>query len=375
MTSIIYIGMDVHTTNYTLCCYTVDSDDAFAVVNVKPDYHEILKYMERVRSTRGGNCDFICGYEAGCLGYSLYHQLAKHGVACIILAPSTMPQQKGKSIKTDKRDAKNIAKCLAFNLYSPVYVPTAEDDAIKEYIRMRDDVKADLKRTKQQIISFCTRHGFHYEGKSRWTQAYFKWLDSLVFENALYKETLQEYLALYYTLDEKIAVYDARIEELAHQKRYEENVRKLCCFKGVSTHTALPLLVEVGDFHRFRTAQHFSAYLGLVPGESSSGEKVIHTNITKAGNSHLRTLLVESANSYSRGVVGKKSKVMKDKQGGNSPEIIAYADKANERLHRKFYKIAIRSKKNVAKTAIAESYMFRLGDDDQSHLPACTSIL
>ena len=353
MTSIIYIGMDVHTTNYTLCCYTVDSDDAFAVVNVKPDYHEILKYMERVRSTRGGNCDFICGYEAGCLGYSLYHQLAKHGVACIILAPSTMPQQKGKSIKTDKRDAKNIAKCLAFNLYSPVYVPTAEDDAIKEYIRMRDDVKADLKRTKQQIISFCTRHGFHYEGKSRWTQAYFKWLDSLVFENALYKETLQEYLALYYTLDEKIAVYDARIEELAHQKRYEENVRKLCCFKGVSTHTALPLLVEVGDFHRFRTAQHFSAYLGLVPGESSSGEKVIHTNITKAGNSHLRTLLVESANSYSRGVVGKKSKVMKDKQGGNSPEIIAYADKANERLHRKFYKIAIRSKKNVAKTAIA----------------------
>ena len=353
MTSIIYIGMDVHTTNYTLCCYTVDSDDAFAVVNVKPDYHEILKYMERVRSTRGGNCDFICGYEAGCLGYSLYHQLAKHGVACIILAPSTMPQQKGKSIKTDKRDAKNIAKCLAFNLYSPVYVPTAEDDAIKEYIRMRDDVKADLKRTKQQIISFCTRHGFHYEGKSRWTQAYFKWLDSLVFENALYKETLQEYLALYYTLDEKIAVYDARIEELAHQKRYEENVRKLCCFKGISTHTALSLLVEVGDFHRFRTAQHFSAYLGLVPGESSSGEKVIHTNITKAGNSHLRTLLVESANSYSRGVVGKKSKVMKDKQGGNSPEIIAYADKANERLHRKFYKIAIRSKKNVAKTAIA----------------------
>lgn len=150
------------------------------------------------------------------------------------------------------------------------------------HIRMRDDVKTDLKRTKQQIISFCTRHGFHYEGKTRWTQAYFKWLDSLAFENELYKETFQEYLALYYTLDEKIAVYDARIEELAHQERYEENVRKLCCFKGISAHTALSLLVEVGDFHRFRTAQHFSAYLGLVPGESSSGEKVIHTNITKA---------------------------------------------------------------------------------------------
>lgn len=353
MTSIIHIGMDVHTTNYTLCCYTADSDDAFAVVNVKPDYHEILKYMDRVRNMRGGDCRFVCGYEAGCLGYSLYHQLTAHGVDCVILAPSTMPQQNGKRIKNDKRDAKNIAKCLAYNLYSPVYVPTAEDDAIKEYVRMRDDVKADLKRTKQQIISFCTRHGFYYEGKTRWTQAYFKWLDSLEFENALYRETFQEYMAVYYTLDEKIAVYDARIEELAHQEPYEEKVQKLCCFKGISTHTALSLLVEVGDFHRFRTAQHFSSYLGLVPGESSSGEKVVHTNITKAGNSHLRTLLVESANSYSRGAVGKKSKVMKDKQAGNLPEIIAYADKANERLHRKFYKVAFRSKKNIAKTAVA----------------------
>lgn len=124
-------------------------------------------------------------------------------------------------------------------------------------------------------------------------------------------------------------------------------------FKGVSTHTALLCLLKSAISTVFGLLNTFPAYLGLVPGESSSGEKVIHTNITKAGNSHLRTLLVESANSYSRGVVGKKSKVMKDKQGGNSPEIIAYADKANERLHRKFYKIAIRSKKNVAKTAIA----------------------
>lgn len=309
--------------------------------------------MERVRSTRGGNCRFICGYEAGCLGYSLYHQLAKHGVACIILAPSTMPQQKGKSIKTDKRDAKNIAKCLAFNLYSPVYVPTAEDDAIKEYIRMRDDVKADLKRTKQQIISFCTRHGFHYEGKSRWTQAYFKWLDSLVFEKRSTRKPYKNTWLSTIRWMRRLLYMMPGLRNWLIRNGMKENVRKLCCFKGVSTHTALPLLVEVGDFHRFRTAQHFSAYLGLVPGESSSGEKVIHTNITKAGNSHLRTLLVESANSYSRGVVGKKSKVMKDKQGGNSPEIIAYADKANERLHRKFYKIAIRSKKNVAKTAIA----------------------
>lgn len=218
---------------------------------------------------------------------------------------------------------------------------------------MRDDVNSDLKRTKQQIIAFCTRHGFSFEGKTFWTQKHLKWLETLVFENALYKEVLQEYLILYYTLTEKVDIYDIRIEELAHTERYEEKVQKLCCFKGIATHTALSLMVEVGDYNRFRSAQHFASYLGLVPGESSSGEKQVRTGITKAGNSHLRRLLIEAAQSYSRGAVGKKGATLKARQNGNTPEVISYADKANERLQRKFYKIAFRSKHNIAKTAVA----------------------
>lgn len=353
MASIIYIGMDVHTTNFTLCCYTADSDRGFAGVQTKPDYHEILRYMDRIQKQRGEECQFVCGYEAGCLGYSLYHQLTNHGVDCVILAPTTMHGEKGKRIKTDRRDAENIARCLAFHLYSPVHVPTAEDDAVKEYIRMRDDVKADLKRTKQQIIAFCTRHGFQFSGKTYWTQTHLKWLGTLVFENKIHKETLQEYLLLYYTLDEKVAVYDARIEEFSHLEHYKENVQKLCCFKGIAAHTALSLLVEVGDYNRFRTAQQFAAYLGLVPGEASSGEKQVRTRITKAGNSHLRRLLVEAANTYGHGVIGKKGAVLKSRQEGNKSEVIAYADKANERLQRKFHRIAFRSKHNIAKTAVA----------------------
>ena len=133
MASIIYVGMDVHTTNFTFCCYTADSDRGFAVAQTEPDYRQVIKYMERVQKQRGEECKFVCGYEAGCLGYSLYHQLTRCGVDCVILAPSTMHQEKGKRIKTDRRDAENIAGCLAFSLYSPVYVPTTEDDAVKEY--------------------------------------------------------------------------------------------------------------------------------------------------------------------------------------------------------------------------------------------------
>lgn len=307
MASIIYVGMDVHATNFTFCCYTADSDRGFAVAQTEPDYRQVIKYMERVQKQRGEECNFVCGYEAGCLGYSLYHQLTRCGVDCVILAPSTMHQEKGKRIKTDRRDAENIARCLAFSLYSPVYVPTTEDDAVKEYIRMRDDIKADLKRVKQQIIAFTTRHGFAFDGKSYWTQKHLKWLETLVVEHPLYKETLQEYLILYYMLDEKVAVYDTRIEEMSHLEHYEENVQKLCCFRGVAAHTALSLLVEVGDFQRFRSAKHFAAYLGLVPGEHSSSDKQIRTSITKAGNTHLRRLLVEAAQSYNRGAIGKRA--------------------------------------------------------------------
>ena len=93
MTSIIYVGMDVHTTNFTFCCYTADSDRGFAVAQTEPDYRQVIKYMERVQKQRGEECKFVCGYEAGCLGYSLYHQLTRCGVDCVILAPSTMHQE------------------------------------------------------------------------------------------------------------------------------------------------------------------------------------------------------------------------------------------------------------------------------------------
>lgn len=353
MTSITYIGMDVHTTNFTLCCYSFEDDKVYATVQVKPEYTQILKYMNRIRKQRGEDTRFVCGYEAGCLGYSLYHQLTDHGVECVILAPSTMAEAPGKKIKTDKRDAEKIARCLAYHQYKPVYIPGEEDDAVKEYIRMRDDVKAHLKETKQQIIAYYTRHGFQFDGSSHWTQKHLNWVEKLQFKNSIHQEVLREYLTVFYDLSEKVAVYDARIEELSQSERYAENVGKLCCFSGIATHTALSLLAEVGDFSRFRSAPQFAAYLGLVPGEHSSSDKQHRTGITKAGNSHLRRLLIESAHCYSRGAVGKKSKAQKERQAGNSPEVVAYADRAVDRLKRKYQRIALHSRSNIAKTAVA----------------------
>ena len=355
MNSILYVGLDVHTTNYTICTYEPECDRISRQVQVEPESKNIKKYVERLRKEMGNNRKIICGYEAGCLGYSLYRQLTNYGIWSVILAPTTMTRPVSYPHKNDKRDAISVARCLATNGYSAVYVPTQEDESVKEYIRMRDDHSSDLKRTKQQLIALCTRHGKRYtDGKNYWTQRHLAWLKALNLGNAQLNETLSEYLLTYFWLDDKIKRLDRRIEEIAMQTEYAERVKKLSCFLGIKSHTALSLLAEVGDFKRFPTADNFSAYLGLVPGEDSSANKIRHLGITKAGNNHLRRLLTEAAHCYSRGAVGYKSRVLKERQSGNSDDVIRYADKANERLRRKYYSMIYREKKyNVAISAIA----------------------
>ena len=352
MSSITYIGMDVHTSNYTLCCYTINSDRTFAETTVAPDYKNIIKYVERIRSQTGSD-GFLLGYEAGYLGYSLYHQLTDAGYECVILAPTTMPQRKRNEPKTDIRDARAIARCLAFNTYSPVYVPDDEDNSIKEYIRLRDSKKAVVKTIKQQLVAFCARYGMIYQGKSKWTNVYINWLKSLKFGNPVLQKAFDDLLIEYSQATEKLRYYDEQIDEFSKTERYAENVKKLRCFIGIETHTAMALLSETGDFKRFRTANQYASYLGLVPGEHSSGNSRILTGITKAGNTHLRRLLTESAQCYTRGMPGTKSKTLRMKQHGNSSEVIAYADRANERLRRKFRRIMTTSNRNIAVTAIA----------------------
>lgn len=357
MYRIIKIGMDVHSTNFTLCALEPvlgAEDRVFANIRVAPDYKEIILFIEQLKQRLGSTdtYDIECGYEAGCLGYTLYNQLTDAGIKCVILAPTTMLTEQGQRIKTDKRDAKLIADCLAYGGYHPVYVPTDADVSVKEYIRMRDDHKVAWKKVKQQIGAFCLRHGHQYEG-TKWTRAHIRWLRNLKLP-AMLQETLDEYMATYAMLEERILRYDQRIEEIASQKEYQEKVQKLRCFLGIKTHTALSLLVETGDFSRFAKGNIYGAYLGLAPGEHSSAEHIGRLGITKAGNTHLRKLLIEAAGAVCKGAVGYKSKVLKARQQGNSPEVIAYADKANIRFRSKYYRMIRHGKKrNVAVAAVA----------------------
>ena len=205
---------------------------------------------------------------------------------------------------------------------------------------MRDDQKLMLKKIKQQILGFVLRQGKKFEaGKTDWTITHMKWLKSLELKG-LDKEALSEYLIRYEYLTEKIGRLDNRIEELASGEKYKENVQNMGCFLGIKTHTALSMVVEIGDFNRFEKAPKFAGFLGLVPSENSSGESTNRHSITKADNSHLRRLMVKAAQTYTRGNIEHKSLSLKERQKGRSAEVIAYADKANERLRRLFYKMS-----------------------------------
>ena len=357
MYRIIKIGMDVHSKNYTLCAMepTIGSEDRiFGEVQVAPDYKEIICFIESLKMKLGFYDDYSveCGYEAGLPRLYPLPPAHKNTRSSVILAPTTMLTQQGKRIKTDKRDARLIAQCLCYGGYHPVYIPTGEDDAVKEYLRMRDDHKLALKRLKQQINAFVLRHGHSYTG-TKWTIKHVAWLKKVELD-PIYRETLNEYMASYEEQETKIERYDKRIEEIASEARYQEKVKKLVCFLGVRTHTALSLIVETGDFNRFAKGNTYAAFLGLAPGEHSSSENVNRLGISKAGNTHLRRLLIEASKGVCKGAIGHKSKELRSRQSGQPAEVIAYADKANTRLRSKYYKmIRHEKKKNVAVAAVA----------------------
>ena len=167
MKSIIYVGMDVHSTSFTLSCYSLRTQSAFATLKMEPTAKAVKKYLDGIRNFYEEECTFVCGYEAGCLGYTLFHQLTAMDIKCVIIAPTTI-MRKSHEIKTDRRDAEKLAKVLAYGDYSSVYIPTAQDEAVKEYIRMpKMDVQARIRRISARCLQRISSHLQAARGKDR----------------------------------------------------------------------------------------------------------------------------------------------------------------------------------------------------------------
>nr|WP_328841890.1 IS110 family transposase [Nakamurella leprariae] len=291
-------------------------------------------------------------YEAGPTGFGLARELRVAGVRCVVAAPSKLARPAGDRVKTDARDAVHLARLLRMDQIVEVLVPSDQQEAARDLVRARDDVRGDLMRCRHRLSKLLLRQGIVFSGGQAWTGAHEQWLRSQRFDlpgrQLAFEADLE---AMLLTRDRRDRL-DAAITEMAGHSQYTPVVQRLGCLRGVSTLTAFGLAVEVGDWHRF-TGATIGAYLGLVPTESSSGQQRRQGSITKTGNTHARRLLVEAAWHHRR-PYRNVTATMTRRWALASPAARARGHAGNHRLHHRWQVLLERRKKPViAGVAIA----------------------
>jgi len=349
MKKVYYIGLDVHKDNTQMAVLDMRSKEPVSVKMIDSDPIKVAKAILPYKKEGAVHV----GYEAGCMGYTLYRVLTEMKIDCQIIAPNKVFRGgNNEKIKTDKRDATAIAWMLKRDEGAEIAVPEREDEAARDLLRCREDMKDDLKRAKQRMLKFLLRHGYTYENTRYWTGKHLKWMKALAFEMPLDKAVFEQYLYAIESIEGRIGRIDIQIQQIAESPRYAERVKHFRAFKGVDYIIALSLVCEIGDFRRFPTAAAFMSYIGLVPSEYSSGKKRKQGGITKTGNGHIRKLLTEAAWHYTRPAqVGIR---LATRRIGTEESVISYADKALNRLHGKYVKLLFKGKsKQAAVTAVA----------------------
>jgi transposase len=280
-------------------------------------------------------------YEAGPCGYALQRQVTTSRVSCDVVAPALIPRKPGDRIKTNRRDARKLVELGRAGLLTAVQPPTPEDEAVRDLARARDDAREDLQRCRHRLGKMLLRRGLHFSGRN-WSRAHRQWIDGLAWTHVAERAVVDDYLLAIDHIEARLGALDARLAEIAETEPYREAVGWLRCFRGIDTLTAMLILAELHDFRRFASAPALMAYLGLVPGEHSTGDTQRRGRITRTGNALVRRLLVETAWHYQhRPSVGV---ALTRRRKGQPGRVIAIADKAQQRLCRRFRKLAAEHK-------------------------------
>lgn len=307
---------------------------------------------EHVRSWLAGLPGSVAvAYEAGPTGFGLARSLAAAGIRCEVVAPSKLQRPSGDRVKTDARDAVHLARLLRLDEYTPVSVPTVDQENARDLVRAREDARGDLMRARHRLSKLLLRQGIVYSGGQAWTGAHDAWLRRQRFDATPLQLTFESDYETVLTVKARRDRLDAAITAMATDSDFTPIVRRLSCLRGISDLTALALAVEIGDWHRF-TGNTIGAFVGLVPSEYSSGASRVQGSVTKTGNTHVRRLLVEAAwHHRARYVVGK---TLRDRWELAPPAARARGDAGNRRLHQRWVRFGERRKRHVvANVAIA----------------------
>jgi transposase len=283
--------------------------ESIAVAYVAQDHGAEVIYLGTI-GTRHGDLDqlvrkmqskanrLVFVYEAGPCGYWLSRYLIRKGYDCWVVVPSLSPKKAGDRGKTDRRDAVQLASLARSGDLTPVYVPTVEDEAIRDLTRAREDTLSDLKAAKFRLKAFLLRHDIRYTGRATWGPAHLRWLSEVVCATPAQPLVFQAYVRA-------VNEHTERLQRLAQECHEQVNawslypvVEALQALREGPCTVAVTTVAELGDLTRFDTPRELMKFLGLIPSEYSTGERRRQGSITKAGTTHARRALVEGAWAY-----------------------------------------------------------------------------
>jgi len=341
----VYVGIDLHKDSARVAVLRGWESDFHDERTLPSDLTKIRKYLERL--ARHGEVR-TC-YEASGCGYVLQRHLARAGIHCDVIAPSLIARKPGERRKTDRIDARHLARQLRSGDLVAIRIPTESEERVRELVRCRDTVRQDVHRSRQHILKLLQRRDVKTPAKA-WTVAFWDWLRRLELPEHD-QVVLSTYLAL---LDAKLlhlGELDARITELAQAPELCERVGRLRCLRGIDTLSAMVLVTELGDVRRFGGARKLMGYVGLGVAEYSSGESSHRFGITKTGSERCRRILVEAAWHYLHPPA--RSRGLRERQAGQPPAVISHAWRAQHRLHKRFRHLESKMPRNKAATAVA----------------------
>jgi transposase len=346
----VYVGLDVHKESIAVA-YAPNEDGAEPIYlgAIGTRQCDIDKMIRQLRS-KASKLHFV--YEAGPCGYWLYRALQKKGQECMVVAPSLIPRRSGDRVKTDRRDALQLARLLRSGDLRSVYVPRPEDESVRDLSRLREETLGDLQAAKNRLKAFLLRHDIRYEGKADWKASHLRTLTHISLATAAQKVAFQEYLAAVTHLMEKLARIETELRAHADSWRLAPVVHALQALRGVQFHAAVTIAAELGDLKRFEKPRQLMAYVGLHPSEYSSGGKRRQGGIAKTGNAHARRVLVESAWSYRH--PAHVSRQIQMRLEGLPEDIRDIAWKAQVRLCKRCRRMVAQGKnRNIVIVAIA----------------------
>lgn len=346
--STVYVGLDVHKESI-VAAYSVGFGEVAHLGEVGVLQRDMQRLCQKMQS-KASSVVFV--YEAGPCGYGLQRQLSRAGFTCHVCAPSLIPRKPGDRVKTDQRDAEKLVRALRAGDLSFVHVPGERDEAFRDLVRAWSGAKNDLRQARQRLKSFLLVHGVRYTGTANWKDPHRRWLAHFTFPEPWSQMAFEEHRR---TIEDRLAQcqrLELLLREVAPQWRLYPVIQALQAMRGVQFTVAAGVIAETGDLSRFENPRQLMDWIGLVPSESSTGERIRKGGITKAGNGTVRRLLVEAAWSYRYSA--KVSPIIQKRHEGLPKEIVDRAWDAQLRLCKRFRKLQARGKhRNTVVTAVA----------------------